>query len=156
MPLNPKVKAAALELLAKNTVSGTWSKLIENAGKSGLSDEQIETMLPTLTQVANLNRQQLKHCEQFSQLEGLNIMNQFPVAAGLFVLKMSFFEAGVNEIFILLATQHSLQMLVEHGQNVFFMDGMHKVNKYANNQVITINVRVGTKGFPCTYLITCR
>ena len=72
------------------------------------------------------------------------------------MLDMSFYHEGQSEIFVLLATTDSLQILVKHGQNLFFMDGMHKVNTYANNQVVTINVRVGTKGFPCAYLITSR
>jgi len=73
-----------------------------------------------------------------------------------FVIENSLSQDGVAEVFILLATKQSLKMLVEHGSVVFFLDGMHEINYYENNQLLTINVRIGTRALPCVYLITNR
>ncbi len=146
----------ARELLTKNSVSGAWAILHDDAKKSGISPSQIDAYLPTMTMLTNIKRDAVEAYKQFAQLEGVRIMNEFPREQGVFVVDMSFFHQGEPEIFIVPATDESLRMLVEHGQNIFFMDGMHGVNAYANNQMVTINVRVGKKGFSDAYLITCR
>ena len=154
--LSNEVKARSLELLADNTVSAAWTLMFNEAKRTGLTHSQIDANMPTLRQLANLKQSKLKALKSFAELESLRILQEFPKERGVFVLDMSFYHEGQSEIFVLLATTESLQILARHGQNLFFMDGMHKVNTYANNQVVTINVRVGIKGFPCAYLITSR
>lgn len=73
-----------------------------------------------------------------------------------FVIENSLNHKGKEELFILLATTHSLFLLSKYGDKVFFMDGMHGINNFENNQLVTINVRVGLKGYPVAYLITDR
>ena len=154
--LSEPVKARSLELLADDTVSAAWVLLLNEAQRAGLTAAQIDGTMPTYQQLIHLKQSKLKALKSFAELESLRILQAFPKENGVFVLDMSFYHEGQSEIFVLLATTESLHILVKHGQNLFFMDGMHKVNTYANNQVVTINVRVGSKGFPCAYLITSR
>ena len=88
-------------------------------------------------------------------LEADEINRRFNSIGDSFVIECSFSHLGNNDLFILCASSASLKLLLDHGE-VFFMDGMHGVNEYKDNQIVTLNVRVGAKGYPSVYLITDR
>ena len=73
-----------------------------------------------------------------------------------YIIENSLQRDGVSELFILLATNDMLKVLLKHGAIHFFMDGMHGVNRYENNQLVTLNVVINMKGYPCAHLITDR
>jgi hypothetical protein len=152
----PQVKGRIMDLLRSHTPSQTWMTLISDGDKLGLKAEHMVPYIPTFRQVCNQRGDQLKAIKSFAGFEALMIQEKFPRHKGIFIISMYLYENASSELFILLGTRQSLTMLCDHGDNVFYMDGMHGINAYKNNQIVTINVRVGNRGFPCAYLITVR
>ena len=46
------------------------------------------------------------------------------------VIEESFVYRGLEELFVVLAPLESLRLLCKYGKVIFYMDGMHGVNKY--------------------------
>jgi hypothetical protein len=150
------VKAKALRLLTNHTPTQAWTILWNDGLRNGLTAAAMKETMPTYMQLINMRSAKLKELKTFAALEAQQVFDRFTGIKGEFILDMSLYHKGSDEVFVLMATQDSLLRLVEHGQNIFFMDGMHGINHYNDNQMVTINVKVGSVGFPCAYLITCR
>jgi hypothetical protein len=149
--ISDEIKGRTVSLLSEHTPKQVWMKLWHDGIQRGIPRHDVDK------QIVNMRRVKLSEMKSFAALESIEIAQKFPTKQGeSFIIDFSLAHEGDSEVFILIATNESLQMLYDHGKNIFFMDGMHKINHYKDNQIVTINVRVGMFGYPVAYLITCR
>jgi hypothetical protein len=130
--------------------------MTQTAMRNRMPKLDIEKYIPSYPKIMRINQSMKKQAIECAPSLGQEMTEVYCNPADPFILDMSFSHEGKNEIFILLATHESLGWLNKHGQNIFYMDGIHNINSHKNNQMVTINVRVGNKGYPCAYLITTR
>ncbi len=145
-----------LKKLKIQSPKDAFNEMVSDLRDEGKTHKQIIDLYPTFKQIQTLRTSQNKIASATARMDSLAIMHTLATGDDKFVIQEQLVADGQSSPYLLCGTKDMLRLLAEHGQNVFFLDGMHGIDDFPNNQMVTINVRIGNKGYPCAYLITVR
>ena len=109
-----------------------------------------DEVVPTYEQVRYLK---VKDSEESG--DGLHHDDVINIAFGNseFIREVTLKKRGESGAFVVLMSDAQMQLLIDYGKHLFFIDGLFNLDEYSN-QVLCLHVQINDKAFTVAYLIS--
>lgn len=160
--LSEERKQEVLLYLSDKRPRAAYSLYVKAYRDKGWSESDIAIRLPSYSNFRALRQSNLKCARECAEAEVINTFQSWP-SDDPFLQELCIFDIQDSKqvkekaLFAVLMDHRMASILVEYGNIVANIDGMHNINRFRNNQLVTISCKLGDRSYiPCAYLITNR